>query len=134
MDCERQENNCGCISDILRKILILQKQDFDNDCHTGCDKPFLGPSYTTICYNTRPICLYNCCSGNPWVFPYTVDGTTGESNVFRVEAVDDCCCTCRILYFDTANNNYASTNEFFTVDLKCVGAIRCLPDTYIDLC
>ena len=25
-------------------------------------------------------------------------------------------------------------NEFFTINLDCVGAVRCLPDTYIDLC
>ncbi len=134
MSCSNQ--NCSsCISDILEKILVLQKQDFSCDNFIGCDKPFLGPSATSICYNTRPIQLYNCCSGNPWSFNYTTtEGITETSNIFRVEALDDCCCTCRILSFDTTTNQYSSTNEFVTIDLNCCGAIRCFTDTYIDLC
>ena len=57
-----------------------------------------------------------------------------EELVFRIEAIDDCCCTCRILYLDTTNNRYVGTSEFFTINLDCVGALRCLPDTFIDLC
>lgn len=132
--CEDREKDCGCIYDILRKILMLQKQDYDNENYAGCDKPYLGPVCNSICYNTRPIQLYNCCSGNTWTFPYTINGTTNTSNVFRIEALENCCCTCRILYFDTVTNNYVSTNEFFTLDLKCVGAIKCLADTFVELC
>lgn len=39
--CEEERNNCRCIHDILKKILLLQKQDFDDECFAGCDKPFL---------------------------------------------------------------------------------------------
>lgn len=131
--CEEERNECGCIHDILKKILLLQKQDFDNECFAGCDKPYLGPVCTTICYNTRPITLFNCCTGNLWSFPYTIDGVTSESTTFRIEAIDDCCCTCRILYTN-AEGELAATNEFFTLDLKCVGAIKCLPDVSLDLC
>ena len=131
--CEDKKQNCGCIHDILRKILLLQKQEFDNECFAGCDKPYLGPTCTTICYNTSPIMLFNCCTGRNWCFPYTINGTTYESNIFRIEALDDCCCTCRILY---TNNDgcIVATNEFFTLDLNCVGAIKCLADVSIDLC
>lgn len=132
-DGDRNERDCGCIHDILRKILLLQKQDFDNENFAGCDKPFLGPVCNTICYNTRPISLFTCCNGTPWSFPYTVNGVENESSVFRVEALDDCCCTCRILYTND-EGQLAATSEFFTLDLKCVGAIKCLPDTSIDLC
>ncbi len=131
--CNEERNECGCIFEILKKILLLQKQDFDNGVFAGCDKPFLGPVCNTICYNTRPIMLYNCCSGNNWSFPYTVNEVTGESSVFRVEALDDCCCTCRILYYNE-DGQLAATDEFFTLDLKCVGAIKCLADTSLDLC
>lgn len=131
---EQQNRDCGCISEILRKILMLQKQDFDNESYSGCDKPYLGPVCNSICYNTRPIMLFNCCTGNPWSFPYTIDNVENTSTVFRIESLDDCCCTCRILYYDTPTNRYVGTNEFFTVDLNCVGAIKCLADTYIDLC
>lgn len=130
--CENK-SGCGCINDILKKILILQKQDSDNDCFSGCDKPFLGPSYTNICYNTRPISLFNCNTGARWSFPYTLNDTESFSNVFRVEAVDDCCCTCRILYRND-DGTYSTTNEFFTLDLKCVGAIKCYADVFVDLC
>lgn len=133
MNCS--DNNCSsCISDILEKIILLQRQHFGNDSYIGCDKPFLGPTLTSVCYNTRPIQLYNCSTGNPWTFSYTLNDVTSESNIFRVESLDDCCCTCRILAYDAATDSYANTNEFFTVDLKCCGAIRCLPDVSIDLC
>ena len=134
MNCS--DGTCSsCIFDILKKILILQKQEFDCDNYVGCDKPFLGPSISSVCYNTRPIQLYNCCTGAPWSFNYTLtNGTTGVSNVLRVESLDDCCCTCRILYLNTETNDYLSTNQFVTIDLNCCGAIRCFNDTFIDLC
>ena len=134
MNCS--ENNCSsCMFDLLQKIIVLQKQDFDNDNFVGCDKPFLGPALTNICYNTRPIQLFICCNGQPWSFEYTLaDGTTGTSDVFRVEALDDCCCTCRLLYLNADTNQYVSTGQFVTIDLNCCGAIRCFSDTYIDLC
>ena len=132
MNCS-ENNNCSyCIFDVLKKILLLQKQDFDNECYVGCDKPFLGPSIASVCYNTRPFQLYNCCTGNHWSFDLTT--VEGTSNVFRVEAIDDCCCTCRLLTLNTETNTYTSTGEFVTIDLNCCGAIRCLTDTYIDLC
>lgn len=133
MGCEERERSCGCLGELLKKILLLQKQDFDNESYSGCDKPFLGPVCTSVCYNTRPLMLYNCCTGNPWTFTYTLNGVNSESNVFRIEALDECCCTCRILYLNN-EGNYAGTNEFFTLDLNCCGAVKCLNDTYIDLC
>ena len=130
--CNEENNNCSCIHEILKKILLLQKQDFANQSFAGCDKPYLGPICTPICYNTRPIMLFNCCTGSTWSFPYTQDGITNESNIFRVEALDDCCCTCRILA--QSDDSLIATNEFFTLDLNCVGAIKCLADTSLDLC
>ncbi len=135
--CSEERNECNsCISEILKKIILLQRQDYDLDCFAGCDKPFLGPTPTSICYNTRPIQLYTCCNGTPWTFSYTLsDGTTtGTTDIFRVEALDDCCCTCRLLYTDPTTNQLANTGDFVTIDLGCCGAVRCLDDTFIDLC
>lgn len=132
--CEENERDCNCLSETLRRILLLQKQDFDNESFSGCDKPYLGPTCTSVCYNTRPIMLYNCCTGEPWSFTFTQNGTTATSNVFRIEALDECCCTCRILSHDEETNTFSGTSEFFTINLNCVGAIRCLTDTFIDLC
>ena len=130
---EEKRENCGCISEILKRILCLQKQDFDNEFHTGCDKPFLGPVCNTICYNTRPIMLFNCCSGNVWSFPITSNNNTPTS-VFRIEALDECCATVRLLSLNTEINEYEGTSEFATINLNCVGAIKCLSDTFIELC
>ena len=131
--CGEERRDCGCIHDILEKILMLQKQDFDNECFSGCDKPFLGPTCNTICYNTRPITLYNCCTGNLWSFPYTINGIENFSSIFRIESLDNCCCTCRILYTNE-EGQITATNEFFTLDLNCVGAIKCLADVSLDIC
>jgi len=132
MDCSN--NNCSsCISDIIKRILLLQKQDSDCDNYVGCDKPFLGPIIQSTCYNTRPILLYNCSTGDTWSFDVTLeDGTVVNSNVLRVESIDGCCCTCRIL--NPTATGYTNTNNFVTLDLKCCGAIRCLSDVFIDLC
>ena len=58
------------------------------------------------------------------------------SSVFRVEKIDGCCATFRVL----ANNPdtsetalpYVATNSFFTMNLSCVCALRCLPDTFVE--
>ena len=66
--------------------------------------------------------------------PYTLNGQTSRSSVFRCEAVDGCCCTCRVLApnpDEASENPYVSTNSLFTLNLNCVGAISCLPDTYV---
>lgn len=131
--CNEERNDCGCLQEILRKILMLQRQDYDNENYAGCDKPYLGPICTPICYNTRPITLFNCCTGNAWSFPYTLNGITSDSNVFRIEALDECCCTVRVLALN-GEGQYVSTTDFATLDLNCVGAIKCLPDTSIELC
>ena len=131
--CDDERVSCSCIQEILRKILHLQKQDYDSECYAGCDKPYLGPTCTMVCYNTRPLMLFNCATGNQWTFPYSINGTTGESNIFRIEALDDCCCTCRVLALND-DGTYTATSDFFTLDLNCVGAIKCLPDVSLELC
>ena len=60
--------NCNChILEIINKILLLQKQEFDDNL-IGCDRPFLGPSSPVATYNTRPIILYN-----KYTYPHIVD-------------------------------------------------------------
>ena len=132
MNCEM--NNCtSCIHDLLKRISLLQKQDCDGGNTSGCDKPFLGPIPSNVCYNTRPVRLYNC-GTQPWSFTYTVNDTESTSDILRIENVDDGCCVLRILYLDTDTNEYVATSQFVTIDLSCVGAVRCLPDIYVNLC
>jgi len=126
-------SNCSCLNELFTTIIRLQKRDKKLCEETGCDRPFLGPVNTSFCYNTRPISLYNCQTGDLWSIDYTFNGTTGESTVFRCESIDDCCLTCRIL-IDNGDNIYTVTNDFFTINLNCVSACVCHPDVYLDIC
>jgi len=131
-----KECNETSICKILNFILELQRQadntSFDD---TGCDRPCLGPNISNgLVFNTRPITLYSCSTGALWTMPYTLNGTDGESTVFKVQKVDDCCATFEVLAPNPDTTNpllpYVGTNSFFTIDLNCVLAIRCLNDTY----
>ena len=93
-----------------------------------CDRPFLGASSNNS-LNTRPISFYTCPNNTLWTMPYTSSEGSGTSSVFRVETAEDCCCTCRVLKPD--GDSYTATDSFFTINLNCVGAIRCLDDIFI---
>lgn len=143
-----KNTDCKCISDILKVINILQKKaDHHDDCEDICDRKTLGPTRFAK-FNTRPVQLFLCCNNGdePLLMPITkepITGTTCFSNVFRVEKVDDCCATFRVLKpkvrvnaetqlnFD-CDEEFEATCSFFTLDLKCVCIIRCLDDTFVD--
>jgi hypothetical protein len=142
--CNNNNNNsntstCECLRDILKVILILQKNACpgENRCLDTCDKKFLGfPCECDIC-NTRPISLYTCCPDGaaPLMMPISKDPTiTTLSSVFRIEKLDGCCATFRVLEpaLDDPDVDYLATDSFFTVNLNCVCVIRCLDDTYVD--
>lgn len=124
----------SCLTSILETILCLQNSK-DESCEVlGCDKPYLGPTPSLVCYNTRPINLYNCTTGCRWSFPYTLGSVNGTSSVFRLENLESNCCTCRVLAQnpDTSSSEpYVLTSTFFTINLDCVSAIKCLPDVLV---
>ena len=82
--------------------------------------------------------LYTCASNGvtPWTMPTTrEEEATETSSVFRVEKVDGNCATFRVLAPNTDTTStlpYVSTNSFFTMNLNCVCAIRCLNDTIVE--
>lgn len=123
-DCEKI-----CISKTLNFILELQRRA--NRGNTGCESALGNDG---ILYNTRPINLYSCCTGEIWVMPFTLNGETGESNVFKITKVDENCATFEILAPNPDTTNvqipYISTNNFFTINLDCILAMQCLNDTY----
>lgn len=131
-----RNENC-CLANILEIIVKLQDRSEKFDClGEGCDRPFLGPTPSTVCYNTRPVTFYRCSDGSLWQFPYTLNGASETSSVFRCEHVEGCCATCRVLATNTdpttsQTTPYLPTDSFFTINLNCVGALRCLPDTFI---
>ncbi len=121
------------LSETLNFILTLQKNACcnDNNCPVGCTRPFLGPAGTMVCYNTRPITLFACCNGEAWEMPYELNGEVGTSTVFRIENVEGNCATFRVLIPNVGEETtYTLSNSYFTIDLSCVLAIQCLPDTY----
>lgn len=130
-------NNECCICNILEVISILQCQaEKIDDIPNTCDRPFLGSisSNGSFVFNTRPVTLYN--SNNTLItMPYTLNDDDGTSSVFRVEKVEGCCATCRVLAPNPDESSifpYVATNNFFTINCKCVCALACLADTFID--
>lgn len=143
--CNNRKDESCCISDVLTVINILQNNaECPDTCLDTCDRGFLGCSATTVRCNTRPVMLYTCCgNGTPWSMPTTkTSDTCGSagvvcSSVFRVEKVDGCCATFRVLApnpdtAEAAITPYVTTNSFFTMDLNCCCVIRCLQDTFVD--
>lgn len=111
----------NCILNLLKVIDLLQRNS-SNHCilEEGCERPFLGPSESFSCYNTRPISLY------------TKDGSLfsiSNNTVFRVEKVEDDCVTLQAL--SSSGSNYTATGEFVTISPSCFCVIRCFPDTSI---
>ena len=133
------------ICEILCVILVLQENACPDNCLQTCDRPVLGGGSNCLICNTRPVMIYTCCgNGIPWSMPTTKDATiscAGEgltdtcSTVFRVEKVEDNCCTFRVLAQNTDTTStlpYVATNVFFTMNCSCICSIRCLSDTYVD--
>ncbi len=120
------------IRETLNFILTLQKNTCCKEDQEGCTRPFLGPAPADICYNTRPITLFTCCTGENWTFPYETDEGEETSTVFRIENVEGNCATFRVLIPTTVGDTttYSFSNSFFTIDLSCVLALQCLPDVF----
>ena len=139
------DNNCGSnltgIAEILKVIVVLQRNACPASSSDSCDRPVLGGGTNCIVCNTRPLVLYTCGNTSPLSMPTTrtnVDcstATEGCSSVFRVERVDESTCTCRVLAENTATGAvypYVTTDSVFTLNLSCLCALRCLPDTYVE--
>lgn len=131
-------DECRCIAEILTIINILQQNAECGDaCLDTCDRGFLGCNAASVSCNTRPIMLYTCCgNGTAWSMPISKDpNETVTSNVFRIEKIDGCCATFRVLVPNTDTTvpyAFETTNSFFTMNLNCVCSLRCLQDTFVD--
>ena len=133
--CNNESDSCRQIAEILAIINVLQQNACNSDtCLDTCDRGFLGCGANSLSCNTRPVMLY-LCNGEAITMPIEKDSTTCEgsgcSNVFRVEKLDGCSATFRVLAPST-DGTYSATNSFFTVNLNCVCILRCLSDTYVE--
>jgi len=142
--CNNENNSSNCIADILNVINVLQQNASccGDNCLDTCDRGFLGCNISTVGCNTRPVMLYTC-NNTAWQMPTTKenvncdDETATCSTVFRVEKIDGNCCTFRVLAdnpdeTEQATIPYVATNSFFTMNLNCVCALKCLNDTYVE--
>ena len=135
--CDRNENANNCIYEILKTILVLQKEaNVGECCLDTCDKKCLGCTPSVCFFNTRPITLYTCgCCNTQLQIPVSkLPNETTTSNVFRIEKLDDNCATFRVLIPTVEDDivSYTSTNSFFTINLDCICVLKCLADTLIE--
>ena len=135
--CDRNETANNCIHEILKTILVLQREANVTDCCLDtCDKKCLGCTPSVCFFNTRPITLYTCgCCNTALQIPVSrIPNETTTSNVFRIEKLDDNCATFRVLIPTVTDDvvTYTATNSFFTINLDCVCVLKCLADTFID--
>ena len=132
--CDNSNNNtnCNCIAEILKVINILQSEVCPGDsCLETCTRAFFGPN-SSVDFNTRPVTLYTC-NGTLVTMPISnIPTETATSNIFRVEKVDGCCATLRVLVFNEGDATYTSTNSFFTINTNCLCSIKCLADTFVE--
>lgn len=136
------DDPCNCLREILRVILVLQKNAIHEErCLDTCDRKFLGREEECEEFNTRPITLYTAFSNGetPWRMPISKDPrVTALSSVFRIEKIDECCCTFRVLKPVLREPDcdeeieYVATDSFFTINLSCICCIKCLDDTFVE--
>lgn len=139
--CNNKHKDCGCIAEILTVISILQENAENPEGRIdSCDRGFLGSTECKPSCNTRPVSIYTGFgNGEPWraAIDKVPDEGSQYSTVFRVEKIDDCCATFRVLApnpdpEEAVYRPFIATKSFFTMDLSCVCAVRCLPDTIVD--
>lgn len=132
--CNNNNDSCNQIAEILAIINVLQQNACNSEtCLDSCDRGFLGCGTSSLSCNTRPVMIY-LCNGAPLSMPIEKDSsdpTDPTSNVFRVEKLDNCCCTFRVLSRNE-DGTFSSTNSFCTVNINCICTIRCLSDTYVE--
>ncbi|MEG2620751.1 MAG: CotY/CotZ family spore coat protein [Bacilli bacterium] len=130
--CDKPTSKCNCVAEILKIIVILQSEICPNDsCLETCGRPHFGPNASSD-FNTRPVTIYTC-DNVAWAMPISnTPGETNLSNIFRVEKLDNCCATFRVLLYNTDTCTYTATNSFFTMNTDCLCAIKCLGDTFVE--
>lgn len=129
-------NNCGNgIIDTLEVILALQlAAEEKEEIIDSCDRPFLGCCKKPVCCNTRPVTIFTD-DNEPWSMPFTLNGHSGTSTVFRVEKITENACTFRVLapaHESDHEHCFVKTDDFFTMSICCLCCIKCLPDTCVE--
>ena len=113
--------------DVLEMINNLQRNTLiiDKDINNSCLKPILGQS-NNIIVNTRPVTFYLC---NNETLSINLENNEIEqaTNIFRIEDVKGNLITLRLLVIQD-DGTITSTDEFATISINCIAALRCLQD------
>jgi len=118
-------NERNHLLDVLEMINNLQKntQVLDND--NSCLNPILGQNNNLV-FNTRPVSFY-LCNNDPLSINFENNEGIESTDVFRIEGVRNNLVTLRLLVLQD-DGTITSTNEFATISINCIAAIRCLQD------
>ena len=127
------------IAMILDRIVAIQKASVQDEIEEKfCDHGFLEETKCAEEINTRPIVIYTD-DDKPWTC--SISREDGDcygcctSCVFRVERVSNGVVTLRALKESCCRDRrFESTNSFITIRLHNIAAIRCLRDTFVNLC
>lgn len=114
-------NNNNCFINLIKLIILLQTNSINNCLNK------LGQSNNST-YNTRIISIYKK-DGTILNTTYQLNNQTQNSNIFRIKELNNNCLT--LLIISNQNSNYYSTNQYITLDINCIAAIRCLNDVNI---
>ena len=120
-------NSNNCIGNLLKYIYLLQSNSTSSCLKEDCTKPYLGPTISLECYNTRVISLYKK-DGTLFTVQY---GDNLSSSTFRIMNIYND--TVTLLVLSNSDDIYSSTNQFITVNINCICAVRCIVDTSITL-
>lgn len=119
-----------CIANTLKLINILQNNSQNLHSYDfSCTRPFLGPTISACCYNTRVITIYSK-DGSIISFDYIENNETFNSSFFRIQNIDDKCCSLLLLKF--SDGIYTSTGQTVVINLDCICAIKCVEDVVVN--
>jgi Spore coat protein Z. len=141
---------------LLEKIARMQREAVRDEVQEEmCDGEILGDiASSNYKYNTRPIQLFTD-EDHAWHCPIGHDNDScdgcEQSCIFRVERVEHCTAIFRALIpcekgcrnEEVTNEcqdnipqhrHYKSTDSFITIKLDRIAAVRCLRDSFVDLC
>ncbi len=122
-------NERNHLLDILELINNLQKSTtgIDSNLNNSCSNPILGLNNNLLA-NTRPIMFYLC---NNEPLSINFEGNENSTTIFRIEDVNNNLVTIRLL--SQEDSTITSSNEFATININCIAAIRCLQDVSLTL-
>ena len=128
---------------LLEKIVAMQKEAVRGEIAEEMCDGFLGNNNDLCKFkcNTRPLQVYTD-DDHPWSAPIERDedgcNNPEKSCVLRVEKVEDGVAVFRALKVcaeaENDHERFKSTDSFITIKLGCICAIRCMKDTFVDLC